>query len=81
MAVRAELVSELLELPERERAELAVTLLASLDGDLAADDGVAEAWDAEIERRADEDDAGTAEWIDGADALRQVRAEIDAPGR
>jgi putative addiction module component (TIGR02574 family) len=76
MVVRAELMSELLRLPENERAELAAALLDSLDGG-PPDDGVAAAWDDEIERRARDDEEGTAEWIDGAEALRQARAELD----
>jgi putative addiction module component (TIGR02574 family) len=73
MSARADLMAEALRLPADERAELATTLLDSLeDDDDESDDGVAAAWDAEIERRAaDEDDE--AAWIDGDEALRQAR--------
>jgi hypothetical protein len=40
------------------------------------DAGNAAAWDAEIERRARDDDEGSAEFVDGEEALRRVRAEI-----
>jgi putative addiction module component (TIGR02574 family) len=54
-----ELKAELAGLTEHERAELAHFLLNSLDG--ASDDADAEAaWDAELARRADEIQRGTA---------------------
>lgn len=74
MTVRAELMSELLSLPEDERAELAETLWASLDEERA--EAVAMAWDEEIERRADDEDDDAA-WVDGPEALRAARAELD----
>jgi putative addiction module component (TIGR02574 family) len=46
----AEILSSALALPVRERASLAHELLASLDG--ATDADAAEAWVAEVERRA-----------------------------
>lgn len=45
-----ELLHQALELPTRERADLAAELIASLDG--PADPDVEAAWAAEIERRA-----------------------------
>ena len=61
--------SEALRLSEAERAELARSLLSSLDGPADAD--VESAWDAEILRRLAEIDAGTAKLIDRK-ALRSV---------
>jgi putative addiction module component (TIGR02574 family) len=61
----------LLKLPVEDRAELAAELLASLDG--PPDDGVEEAWNAEIERRVGEVDSGAVkldEWSD-------VRARLE----
>jgi len=52
-------LAEILRLPAEERAKLALELIRSLDED--ADPGAAEAWDAEIERRGAEVEAGTAE--------------------
>lgn len=79
MTVRAELMTELLQLPETDRADVAARLLASLDDD-DVDEGCAEAWDDEIDRRAEADDEG-AEFVDGAEAFREVRAEVDAHRR
>lgn len=52
------MLEEILRLPVEERAKLAAALLRSLDGE--PEPGAAEAWDAEIERRGAEVDAGTA---------------------
>ena len=52
-----------LELPERQRAEIAVRLLESLDD--SQDEGVDEAWAREIERRCaalDSGEAVTSDW-------------------
>ena len=54
--------SEALRLSEVERAELAHSLVSSLDGPADAD--AASAWDKEILRRLSENDAGTAELVD-----------------
>jgi putative addiction module component (TIGR02574 family) len=66
--------SEALRLPEAERAELAHSLVESLDG--PADKDAASAWDAEIQRRLAEIDAGTAELIDREELRRRMRARI-----
>ena len=62
------LFSEALSLPARERADLARELLRSLDD--SEDPDAAAAWLAEIERRAREVEAGTADLEDWA-AVRQ----------
>jgi putative addiction module component (TIGR02574 family) len=54
-----DVLADALRLPVQERAKLALELLRSLDGEPEAD--AAEAWDAEIERRGAEVDAGTAD--------------------
>jgi len=54
-----DMLAEALRLPVEERAKLALELLRSLDGE--RDPDAAEAWDAEIERRGAEVDAGTAD--------------------
>jgi putative addiction module component (TIGR02574 family) len=64
-----------LNLSETERAELAHSLVASLDG--PADAGVEQAWDAEIERRLSEIDAGTADLIDRDEFRRRMRARMN----
>ncbi len=66
--------SELLRLPEAERAELAHALVKSLD---APDDtDAADAWDKEILRRLVEIDAGTATLIDRDELRRRMRARV-----
>jgi putative addiction module component (TIGR02574 family) len=64
--------SEALRLPESERAELAHSLVVSLDGPTDAD--AEPAWDAEILRRLAEIDSGTAELIDREELRRRMRA-------
>ena len=66
--------SEALSLPEAERAELAHSLVISLDG--PADKDAAEAWDAEILRRLAEIDAGTAQLIDREELRRRMRERM-----
>jgi putative addiction module component (TIGR02574 family) len=64
------MLAEMLRLPIEERARLALELLRSLDGD--PDPDAAEAWDAEIERRGAEVDAGTADTM----TLDEYRAHV-----
>lgn len=66
--------SEILNLSESERAQLAYDLMVSLDG--PADSGVEEAWDAEILRRLAEIDSGTANLIDREEFRRRMRARM-----
>jgi len=66
--------SQALRLPESERAELAHSLVVSLDGPVDAD--AASAWDAEILRRLAEIDSGTAELIDREELRRRMRARM-----
>jgi putative addiction module component (TIGR02574 family) len=65
-----EMLAEMLRLPAEERARLALELIRSLDGEpeLGAD----EAWDAEIDRRGAEVEAGAAETI----TLAEYRAHV-----
>jgi putative addiction module component (TIGR02574 family) len=66
--------SEALRLSEAERAELAHSLVESLDG--PADQDSESAWDAEIVRRLAEVDAGAAELIDREEMRRRMRARM-----
>ena len=66
--------TEALNLPESDRAELAHNLVASLDG--LAELDAEKAWDAEIVRRLDEIDSGTATLIDRQEFSRRMRARI-----
>lgn len=61
-----------LELSAEERAVLAQHLLASLD----KDEGIEEAWAAEVDRRVAEVESGAVQVIPLAEALAQVRAGL-----
>jgi putative addiction module component (TIGR02574 family) len=66
--------SDALSLPESERAELAHDLLVSLDG--PPDPDAVEAWEAEILRRLDQIDEGTAKLVDRAEFMRRIRDRL-----
>lgn len=68
------LQSDVLMLPEAERAELAHALIKSLDA--PADTDVADAWDREIPRRLAEIDSGTAQLIDRDEFRRRMQARL-----
>ena len=68
----ADVLADILQLPAEERARLALELIRSLDGE--ADPDAARAWEAEIERRAAEVQAGTAETM----TLDEFRAHVRA---
>jgi putative addiction module component (TIGR02574 family) len=71
------LLDEALELPHEVRAEIAAKLLESLED--AEDDGIDDAWAAEIERRCaavDSGDAVTSDWNEF-----RARLERDIFGR
>ena len=67
-----DVLTEILRLPAEERARLALELLRSLDGEPDPDANAA--WDAELERRGAEVDAGTAETL----TLDEYRAHVRA---
>jgi putative addiction module component (TIGR02574 family) len=67
-----DVLSEILRLPAEERARLALELIRSLDGEPDAD--AATAWDAEIERRGAEVEAGSAATM----SLDEYRAHVRA---
>ncbi|MGA8259324.1 MAG: addiction module protein [Arenicellales bacterium] len=68
------LKSQVLTLSEPERAELAHDLIQSLDA--PSDEGVDEAWDAEIQRRLSHIDAGTAKLVTRDGFRKQMRDRI-----
>jgi putative addiction module component (TIGR02574 family) len=71
------LLADVLELPQRDRAEIATKLLESLDE--ARDENVDEAWAREIEHRCaalDSGEAVTSDWNDF-----RARIERDIFGR
>jgi putative addiction module component (TIGR02574 family) len=67
-----DVLTEILRLPAEQRAKLALELIRSLDDE--RDDGAASAWYMEIERRAAEVEAGTAETM----MLDEYRARVKA---
>ena len=67
-----DVLTEILRLPAEQRAKLALELIRSLDDESDAD--AAAAWDEEIERRAAEVEAGTAETI----TIEEYRAHVRA---
>ena len=68
------LLAEALELPEDERARLALRLAESLDP--GEDTNSEEAWAREIARRIERLRDGTARTVSGQDALAQARARL-----
>ena len=69
---RHTVLAQALQLPPEERADVAKLLIASLDD--AADEGVEAAWLAEVERRLQDVDRGTAKF----EPWEAVRARIAA---
>ena len=70
---RDELLAEAMKLPSAERAELADTLLSSLEPDAEWE----AAWVAESLRRADQWRAGDREALDWREATRRVRESLE----
>ena len=62
------------QLPEKERAELALSLIESLDG--PADPDVEEAWAQEIERRVRHVEKGEAELIPAEEVFARIRRRL-----
>lgn len=82
VAIPRKLVSELLELPDEERGELAVMLLRSLepdDGDEITGKEWEAVWAAEIARRMREIAEGKVELVDGDQVDAEIRAMLDTP--
>ena len=73
-----ELKAAAAKLSESERAELAFTLLKSLDADMEGKDAyeVERAWQIEIQRRVGEIDRGEVELIPGDEVLAEVRRQL-----
>ena len=67
------LLETALALPSRDRARLASELIASLDG--PQEEGVEEAWAAEIERRAAEIDSGKVKLLDWDTVSNRVKSK------
>jgi len=70
-----ELLQKALSLPDNERAELAGSLIASLDSNVDPD--VDAAWQAEIARRADEVRSGKVSTTPWFEVQRKARSVLD----
>ena len=69
-----ELKEKASRLSDAERAELALSLIESLDG--PPDPGVEEAWRVEIERRVGEIERGEAQLVPGDEVFARVRRRL-----
>jgi putative addiction module component (TIGR02574 family) len=75
MATKDELLTDVLQLPPEERAEVAHKLLLSLDGD--TDDVNAEAaWSQELERRAEDIRQGRVKTVSWEDVEARITARL-----
>lgn len=66
-----QLLRSALALPEADRAEIAASLINSLD--TKVDDGVDEAWADEIQRRIESIDDGDVKLVPWNDVMREMR--------
>jgi putative addiction module component (TIGR02574 family) len=79
-----EVTQRALELPLRQRAELAELLIRSLEppGEQLTEEAYGQLWAAEIKARSDAVHDGTADLIDYDEAMRQLRSRTqDRKGR
>ena len=68
-----------LQLPLKERSELAHRLIVSLEGEPEdSPEAIAKAWDEEIARRVADMDAGRTKWIPADEVMTKLRAKIAA---
>ncbi len=72
--VLAELKQKAAQLSENERAELALQLIESLDGE--SETGVNEAWKSEVARRIGQIDRGEVQLIPGDEVFARLRHKL-----
>ncbi|MDQ2917914.1 MAG: addiction module protein [Casimicrobiaceae bacterium] len=72
--VLAELKQKAAQLSENERAELALQLIESLDGE--SETGVNEAWKSEVARRIGQIDRGEVQLIPGDEVFARLRRKL-----
>ncbi len=78
-AVLKEIEEQAMQLPLKERSELAHRLLVSLEGEPEdSPEAIAKAWDEEITRRVADMDAGRTNWIPADEVMAKLRAKIAA---
>ncbi len=73
----SEILEALHELPAEDRARIAKEAVRSLGEDVA-EEGVEEAWRAEIEKRIEDVVQGRVELLDGPKVFEELRAELRA---
>jgi putative addiction module component (TIGR02574 family) len=69
-----DLLQRALSLSEEERADLACSLMESLD--TGVDEGAENAWDEEISRRVTELDSGKAKTVPGEEVRRKISSRL-----
>jgi putative addiction module component (TIGR02574 family) len=69
-----DLLQKALSLSEEERADLACSLMESLDS--AVDEGAESAWNEEISRRVDELDSGKAATVSWDEVRRRISSRL-----
>ena len=74
-ATATEVLQTALRLPVAQRADIAGRLIESLDGQ--PDQGVEEAWDAEIARRVRDLDSGAVETVPWAVARKAIMGSLE----
>lgn len=76
-AILKDIEAQALQLPVKERSELAHRLLVSLDGEPEdSPEAIAKAWDEEIARRVADMDAGRTKWIPADEVFKEIDAII-----
>ena len=76
-ALLKEIEAQAMQLPLKERGELAHRLIVSLDGEPEdSPEAIAQAWDEEIARRVADMDAGRTKWIPADEVFKEIDAII-----
>ena len=76
-----EVLAHALQLPEKDRAEIAHQLLLSLEAEEFGDDEVAAAWQQEIESRLQRIASGNFVAHDWRQAIQEIRQELGKDAR
>ena len=71
-----EVLTNAMQLPEKDRAEIAHQLLLSLEPEAFGDDEIASAWQQEIEARMEKVVSGKYQAHDWREALKEIRQNL-----
>lgn len=78
-AILKEIEEQAMQLPPKERSELAHRLIVSLEGKPEdTPEAIAKAWDEEIARRVADMEAGRTEWIPAEEVFKEIDQIITA---